>query len=127
MKLAHILRWGKPRNAATFWLKLVPPRSQLLSWTPSITAVPSTVTLNHLGLCSPGPLMWQAGRPGPPPGPPGCPPGWADGTQQPLSQGLLELEQACPAPDDFPDHEASGRGPQLIVRSWETQGLLLDG
>lgn len=63
------------------------------------------------------------GRLGPPPHPPGCPPDCADGTWQTLSQGLLELKQACPAPDDFPDHKAGRRGPQLIVRSH--QGGLL--
>lgn len=32
-----------------------------------------------------------------------------------LPQGLLELEQACPALDDFPNHEAGGGRPQLVV------------
>lgn len=41
-----------------------------------------------------------------------------------LSQGLLELEQACPALDDFPNHEAGGRRPQLVVGSWETEHVL---
>lgn len=95
-------------NAATFLGKLL--------FRTSVTAVLCTVTeppgsgllvltegqarpalLGPLGHSRPGGRLWR------------------------LSQGLLELEQACPALDDFPNHEAGGRRPQLVMGSWETE------
>lgn len=86
---------------------------------PSVTAVLRTVT----GPPGSGLLVLTDGQARPAlPGPLGHsrPGSWL----WRLSQGLLELEQACPALDDFPNHEAGGRRPQLVVGSWGTERLL---
>lgn len=112
---------GGANNAAAFQVKLVQPRGQLLCGPPKITALLCTVTLKCRdsvllvlsceGQARPGRTLTQVLRAVLQPGQMVL---W-----QLLSQGLLELEQAGPAPDDLPDHKAGGRGPQLIMGSWE--------
>lgn len=79
---------GRSKDQPLSWGRWSSPRPAAL-WNPNITAVLCTVILNHWnsGLlvlsCEGQTVLWRL-----------------------LSQGLLELKQACPAPDDLPDHEA---------------------
>lgn len=104
VNLVHIPRWEGVRTST-----VAPPREAgpaqrpTVLWTAKITTVLCTVALNCPGFWSPGRLVLSCG-------------GQAGHhrvlhTRQTvpqglLPQGLLELKQARPAPDDLPDHKA---------------------
>lgn len=96
------------------------PAQRPTAFKPKVAAVLCAVTWNHPGFQSPGPLTQKAGWVTPSLRVPGA---GQTVLELPLSQGLLELEQACPTLDDLPDHKAGRRRPQLIMGS-QHGGLL---